>query len=255
MREYSQSPPQLPNQSKSHTSDRSQLGQRPIFDSSVNSSGFVLEDVEVEYSGIFALKSIQLSINQGEIVFITGPSGAGKTTLLNILSGKLNPTSGSVKLPIKNDLGKTFFTARVFQDLRLFEDLTLLENLQWSYDKFLYKNKKEFKEDLNELSRIFGIEDKLKLKINKANGGLKQKVAIIRALLAKPDAFIADEPTSSLDGDNAKKLFEVLNLYNSKRGMTVIWASHNKDLVKKFNGKIIHINSGKLIYSGHACFI
>ncbi|MBT6325532.1 MAG: cell division ATP-binding protein FtsE, partial [Bdellovibrionales bacterium] len=88
-----------------------------------------------------------------------------------------------------------------------------------------------------------------------ANGGLRQKIAIIRALLTRPEVFIADEPTSSLDYDNAYKLYEVLNLYNAKRGMTVIWASHNRELVKKFTGRVVHLDKGKLVYSGNACFI
>ena len=98
-------------------------------------------------------------------------------------------------------------------------------------------------------------KDRLHLKVNDANGGLKQKVAIIRALLTRPDVLIADEPTSSLDIDNTRRLFDVLNLYNVKRGLTVIWATHNKELIKSFTGRIIHLDNGRLVYSGNACFI
>jgi cell division transport system ATP-binding protein len=88
-----------------------------------------------------------------------------------------------------------------------------------------------------------------------ANGGLKQKVAMIRALLSKPQVLLADEPTAALDKESAMKLFEILNFYNVRRNLTVVWASHNRDLVKQFPGKIVHLDGGKLIYSGHACFI
>ena len=84
---------------------------------------------------------------------------------------------------------------------------------------------------------------------------MKQKIALIRALLARPNILIADEPTCSLDKESSVKLFEILNFYNLKRKLTVIWASHNRELVKQFPGKIIHLEKGKLIYSGHACFI
>ena len=93
------------------------------------------------------------------------------------------------------------------------------------------------------------------LALDKANGGLKQKVALVRALLAKPEIIILDEPTGSLDVDNARKVYEVLSYYNMKKKLTIIWASHNRELVKKFTGRIIHLDSGKLVYTGHACFI
>lgn len=215
---------------------------------------FYCEDVSVEFGEIRALKNIQLSIEKGEIVFLTGASGAGKTTLLKVLSGLQEPHSGRIIRPNINGK-KSLFISNVFQDLRLMGKYTCEENLLFSYDSSLYNSKAEFVTDMNELAKILGIKDRLHLKINDANGGLKQKVAIIRALLTRPDVLIADEPTSSLDIDNTRRLFDVLNLYNVKRGMTVIWATHNKELIKSFTGRIIHLDNGRLVYSGHACFI
>jgi cell division transport system ATP-binding protein len=216
---------------------------------------FYLEGVSVSFGNIEALKSVQISIDKKEIVFISGASGAGKTTLLKVLSGEIIPQVGRVKRLGKGGGNKEPFVARVFQDLRLIEDHSCLENLQLSYDSKIYSSRNEFQQDMMELCKILGINDRLNLKIKDANGGLKQKVAIIRALLSRPDVFIADEPTSSLDYENARKLFELLNLYNVKRGLTIIWASHNRELVKKFSGRIIHLDGGKVVYSGHACFI
>lgn len=216
---------------------------------------FYLEDVTVQFGRIAALKSVQLSIEKGEVIFITGSSGAGKTTLLKVLSGEIEPSGGKVRTPSKDFTGKAVFISRVFQELRLIDKLSCEENLMLSYDPSIYRNKNEFYGDLRELCKLLGIDDRVHLKVRDANGGLKQKVAIIRALLSRPDVFIADEPTSSLDSANARKLFDLLNLYNVKRGMTIIWASHNSDLVKKFSGRIVHLDNGKLVYSGHACFI
>ncbi len=210
---------------------------------------YKLDNVGVKFGSLQALKDVNLRINEGEIVFITGASGAGKTTLLNLLAGNILQTSGTAKIPSKK------FSAQVFQELRLVPNMTCLENLKLVYDPSLYKTKKEFNNDLKELAKILGITKRLNIKIGDANGGLKQKVAIIRALLTRPDVFIADEPTSSLDYENAKRLFDLLNVYNTKRGMTVIWASHNRDLVGRFVGKILHLENGRLIHSGHACFI
>ena len=212
---------------------------------------FVLKDVGVLFkNGIEALSSIELTINSREIAFITGSSGSGKTTLLKVIAGEIRPTNGSLTI-----LDKNLFISQVFQDLRLMSKKTCRENLKLSYDPSVFESKDEFNDELKELSKVFGIYDRLDIKISEANGGLKQKVAVVRALLTRPDVFIADEPTSSLDFENAQKLFDILHLYNMKRGMTVIWASHNRELVKRFSARIIHLDKGRVIHSGHACFI
>ena len=112
-----------------------------------------------------------------------------------------------------------------------------------------------FSNNLIELSKILGVHSRLGLKIRDANGGLKQKIAFMRALLSRPDVLLADEPTAALDFENARKMFDILNLYNVKQGLTVVWATHNKELVKNFTGRMVHMDKGRLIYSGHACFI
>ena len=176
--------------------------------------------------------------------------GAGKTTLLNVLSGDLLPTTGRVFRCQSEQ-----FITKVFQDLRLVENLSCQDNLKLCYDSEIYKSQKEFTEELKQLAKIFNIEDRLNTKIIQANGGLKQKIAILRSLLSRPEVVLADEPTSSLDKDNAFQLFDLFNFYNSKRKVTIVWASHNRELIKQFSGKIIHINQGRLIHKGHACFI
>ncbi|PIP91066.1 MAG: hypothetical protein COW01_08500 [Bdellovibrionales bacterium CG12_big_fil_rev_8_21_14_0_65_38_15] len=212
-----------------------------------------LHDASVKFDSVHALKNIELTIAKGEIVFVTGASGAGKTTLLRMLSGDIAPTSGMAKHPFSRR--EEFFVARVFQDLRLIPELTCEANLNIAYDPSLYDSRKAFEKDKAELCRVLSVSDRMKLKIKDANGGLQQKIAIIRTLLTKPDVLIADEPTSALDSDNGKRLFEVLNYFNMKRGMTIVWATHDKELVKSFSGRILHLDGGRLVYSGHACFI
>jgi ABC-type multidrug transport system ATPase subunit len=213
---------------------------------------YYLENVSVTFGHIEALKSVQLSVEKGEIIFLTGASGAGKTSLLRLLAGDLAPTSGRI---LFGSGGRGIFTAQVFQELRLLMNKTGEQNLLTAYDPEIYVSYDEFLRDMNDLCRALGIADRLELLMKDANGGLKQKIAIIRALLTRPDVLLADEPTSSLDLDNANKLFELLNLYNLRKGLTIIWASHNSELVKRFSGKIIHLDGGRLVYSGHACFI
>lgn len=212
-----------------------------------------LQDVSVSFGAIHALRNVELNIAKGEIVFVTGASGAGKTTLLRLLAGDLNPTSG--KCQHQSRSREDLFIGRVFQDLRLMPELTCEANLNISYDPSLYNSRKAFEKDKAELCRVLGVSDRLNLKIKDANGGLQQKIAIIRTLLTKPDVLVADEPTSALDAENGKRLFEVLSYFNMKRGMTIVWATHDKELVKRFTGRILHLDGGRLVYSGHACFI
>ena len=214
-----------------------------------------LEDVSCSFGAVEALKAVQFYVETGELVFITGVSGAGKTTLLRVLCGDLKPTRGRVQIASHSVYGQELFIAPIFQDLRLIGDRTCEANLLLAYDPALYESKKDFKREMMELCSVFGMTDRLNLKIQYANGGLKQKIGIIRALLSRPDILIADEPTSALDLDSTRKVFEIVNYYNVKKGMTIIWASHNRELIKQFSGRIAHLDQGRLVYSGHACFI
>lgn len=212
---------------------------------------FHLDDVSLKYGSYTALDGITLTVNPGDMMFVTGKAGAGKTSLLNILSQKVKAQKGRFHTSQSRDL----FVARVPQNLELLENKTCEQNLWVAYDRKIYKNKNEFYSDLIELANILGIKDRLGIKMSQANGGLRHKTALIRALLTRPRVLLADEPTASLDKESAHKIFDLLNFYNLKRNLTVVWATHNRELVKNFPGKIVHLENSKLVYSGHACFI
>lgn len=215
---------------------------------------FYLDEVSVSFKAketkAWALKGIKLSIRPGEIIFLTGPSGAGKTTLLRLLANELSPSSGIVVRPPSE-----LFIGIIAQDLQLLPDWSCYDNLKVAYDPLIYRHHQEFYDNLQELAQVFGITDRFHLKIAQANGGLRQKIAIVRALLARPGILLADEPTSALDYENAAKLYDVLHLYNRRYGTTIVWATHNRELVKQFTGRTLHLDRGKLVYTGHACFI
>lgn len=214
---------------------------------------FHLDNLSVEFGATPALRNVQLTVYPGEILFVTGPSGAGKTTLLSVLAGNIEPTMGKAILPHMKS--EKHFVSTVFQDLRLLQRKTCEDNLWLAYDTSIYSSKTDFHQEMDSLTRYLGIQTHLGKKIEDCNGGLKQKMAMVRALLSKPTALLADEPTSALDKDNSYKLFELLNHYNHKKGLTIVWATHNKELIKQFPGKIAHLDQGRLVYSGHACFI
>jgi len=202
---------------------------------------------------INAINDISFELKKGEILFLTGPSGAGKTTLLKMLSGELLPDSGKIDPgPIRDFYPKC---SLIYQDLKLLEHYTILENLEIVFNKKTHGSKSDFLDNLHYIAKVLDVYNRLNLKIKDCNGGLKQKVAFMRAILTEPDILIADEPTCSLDFENAHKIFEIIELYNQKMGMTVVWASHNRDLVRRFSGRLLHIEKGQIMFSGHACFM
>lgn len=238
-------------QTKSNIRERAQRRQMGNSSFSLGPQLFSTESLHVHFGNIKALNGVDFKIHQGEIVFLTGVSGAGKTTFLKALGGWQKPTQGRIQRPNSQKV----FTAPIFQDLKLSENQSCEKNLFSAYDSQLYSSKNEFVGDMTELAKVLGVHSRLGVKLKDANGGLKQKIAFMRTLLSKPDVILADEPTAALDFDNAKKIFDILNLYNVKQGLTVIWATHNKDLAKRFTGRMVHMDKGRIIYSGHACFI
>ena len=222
---------------------KSQIKTRPVFE---------FNQATVDFGKLRALRSIQLSVQAKDVLFVTGASGAGKSTLLNLMAGLVKPTSGTVTLAQESE---KFFVASVFQDLRLWQKKNCEENMWFSYDPRIYDTKEQFHKELVELSRLLGVYDHLSRPIQDCNGGLKSKVAMIRALLSKPNALLADEPTSALDKEASFRLFEVLSHYNQKQGLTLVWATHNREMVKQFPGLVAHLDAGRLLYSGQACFI
>jgi ABC-type multidrug transport system ATPase subunit len=207
-----------------------------------------LQDVSVRFGDLQALQKLSISVNQGDVVFLTGPTGAGKTTLLRVMAGDQEASSGQAIFQTKK-IGK------IFQDLRLLEDFTLEQNLFFAYEAKNYRNKNQFYDQMMEYAAAVGARDILHKKLSEMNGGMKQKIAFVRALLTKPDIILADEPTSSLDYQSSKRLFDILNYLNTKEGLTIIWATHNRELIKNFTGKILHIEKGKFVHMGNACFI
>lgn len=229
---------------KIHTSGYQQkLSERPIFQ---------LIGVNVAIERNIILHQIQLIINKGDFIFITGPTGAGKTTLLRFLYGELFNYSGEYIHSLQTPKGD-YFISRIFQDLKLFNELTVSANLELAFDAHLYDDQNQFWQDLKEYAKILGVLEHLDKKVENLSGGLKQKVAIMRTLLSKPDILLADEPTSNLDKKSSIQFFDILNFLNVKRKMTVLWATHNHDLIKNFHGKLIHLERGKITYVGNAC--
>lgn len=207
-------------------------------------------------NGTMALKGVNLHIDEGEFVFIVGPSGAGKTTLMKLLlreerisSGKL--TVGDYDLAAMSDFKVPYYRRElgvVFQDFRLFPKKTVFENVAFAMEVVGTPRKKIVRRVpaiLNTVN-LAGKQDSFP---NEISGGEQQRVALARALANNPKIIIADEPTGNID---PKMSLEIMNLLAkiNKLGKTVIVVTHEKSLVDYYQQRVVMLQNG-LITEDH----
>lgn len=213
-----------------------------------------VNDVYQAYGvGTRALKGIDLRVDDGEFVFIVGPSGSGKSTLAKLLTAELKPTEGRVLINGFNT--STMKTSEVpylrrtlgivFQDFRLIERKTVYENVEFAM-RIKGASPKEIKRRVSYVLDLVGILHKARRKPTELSGGEQQRVAIARALVNNPNTIIADEPTGNLDPDRSLEIMMLLEHINDL-GTTVIVVSHEKELVNKFDKRVVAIDGGLII--------
>ena len=201
---------------------------------------------------IKVLNDITFNFEPGKTYSIIGPSGSGKSTLLNLLSLIDNPTAGSIEISnnkiksnnkVKNDLIRAKKIGIIYQDKNLLSDFTALENVY--LPNLLVTNEKQKSIELaKKLIKNVGMSSRINHFPNELSGGENQRIAIARALINDPDIILADEPTGSLDSDNAKLIFKILfNLKNKNR--IIIFATHNRYFANMADCKIM-MNDGNI---------
>lgn len=212
----------------------------------------VFDSVSKKFGSTVALDNISLEIKQGEFVFIVGPSGAGKSTLLRILTREILPTSGKVlvsKVDITKLKDKDIPSLRrkigvVFQDFKLLDDRTVFENVALTLE-VLEKSDQEISKMVEHILKLVEIWDKRNLFPRQLSGGEAQRTAIARAVVAKPEIVLADEPTGDLDLKTAWGVIQLLNEINSW-GTTVIMATHNQEIVNTLKRRVVTLKKGKI---------
>jgi putative ABC transport system ATP-binding protein len=199
-----------------------------------------------------ALDGINLRINPGQFVAITGPSGSGKSTLANIIGGLDSPTSGNVEVDgmdlshVKDSQLSNYRNRHigfVFQSFNLQGNNTALENVMMPMI-FAKIRKSERKTRGLECLKAVGLEDRVKYKASQLSGGQRQRVAIARALALNPKIIIADEPTGNLDSARGAEIMHLLKNLN-KQGITLIIITHDNNIAREA-GRILNIHDGKL---------
>ena len=199
-----------------------------------------------------ALKNINLSVNKGEFVCITGKSGSGKSTLLHLLAGLDKPSSGEVIINNQNIYELSFDELTIFRRKNvgvIYQFYNLIPNLNVKENILLplFLDKKSVNEKrFNDLVKILGIKNKLKNMPNDLSGGMQQRVAIGRALINKPKILFADEPTGNLDSKNRIKVMQLLEYYNKRFKQTIIMVTHDESLARRCSRNII-MKDGKII--------
>lgn len=203
-------------------------------------------------SEVHVLKNLSLEVNDGEFVAIMGKSGCGKTTLLNILGTLEQVDSGEYFLAEKNIAGlgekekcklRRTKVATIYQNYNLVEDLNVYDNIILP---FIFDHGSYDKEYLMNLAKELDVDRLLYKKSGLISGGEKQRVAIVRALLQKPDVILADEPTGNLDSVNSEIVIKALKKGSDDYNQTIIMVTHDKDIAE-YADRIIHMKDGKII--------
>lgn len=207
-----------------------------------------------EYQEVRAADGVTFSIEEGEFVGFLGPNGAGKTTVLKMLSGLLNPTSGTAKVLgftpwERKDAMKRQFSLLMGQKNALWWDLPARESLE--LNRAIYGiEKKTYARIVDELTELLDCKDKLDVMVRELSLGERMKMELIAALLHSPKVLFLDEPTIGLDVTSQKKVREFLRYYNSDKKIVTMLTSHYMQDIEELCARVIIIDHGKLFFDG-----
>ncbi len=199
------------------------------------------------------LRDVNITIEDGEFVFVMGRSGSGKSTLIRLLLKEVEPTEGRI---IVNDMDLGRMPRRyipkyrrklgvVFQDFRLLKDRNVYENVAFA-QRVIGASGRAIRESVPEMLRLVGLSAKYKSYPHQLSGGEQQRVAIARALINRPEVLLADEPTGNLDPQNAIEIMRLLDEIN-RQGTTVIVVTHSREIVDMMAKRVITIDRGMVI--------
>ena len=201
---------------------------------------------------IIVLKNLSFKFKKGKIYSLSGPSGSGKSTLLNLLSLTDRPSSGNIKIDNRNinhneieinDKIRSSNIGIVYQEKNLLPDFTAIENICIASLAANNNHKMAEQESLKIIQKV-GLKDRTNHYPSELSGGEMQRIAISRSIVNKPRIILADEPTGSLDHENANQIFNLLfKLKNNDR--VIVFATHNRFFANKADYKI-SLSNGKI---------
>ncbi|HEX8296932.1 MAG TPA: ABC transporter ATP-binding protein [Chthoniobacteraceae bacterium] len=207
-----------------------------------------------EYEQVRAVDGVSFSIEEGEFVGFLGPNGAGKTTVLKMLSGLLNPTSGTARVLgftpwERKDEMKRQFSLLMGQKNALWWDLPARESLE--LNRAIYGiEPARFRQIVGGLTELLDVTDKLDVMVRELSLGERMKMELIAALLHSPKVLFLDEPTIGLDVTSQKKVREFLRSYNSEHQIVTMLTSHYMQDIEELCQRVIIIDHGRIFFDG-----
>ena len=215
-----------------------------------------IEDINVFYGAIHAIKGVSLEVNQGEIVTLIGANGAGKSTILRTVSGLLKPKEGTISfedsvisgMPAHEIVAKGI--SQVPEGRRIFAEMTVMENLELG--AFTRKDKAGIKEDLEVVfTRFPRLKERMTQDAGTLSGGEQQMLAMGRALMSRPRLLLLDEPSMGLAPLLIKEIFNIIVDIN-KAGTTVLLVEQNANMALSIAHRAYVLETGRITLSGDA---
>ncbi len=204
---------------------------------------------------VVALENVNLSVEPGEFLGVTGPSGSGKSTLMNLLGGLDTPSAGRIRVQGRfiSELNKYELAlyrrhqvGMIFQSFNIISSYTALENVAFPL-LFAGVPKKNRNQRAAEILTVVGLSARKDHRPSELSGGEQQRVAIARALINQPKILLADEPTGNLDSGTSAQIVQTLANLNKNHHLTVIMISHEESLQQKFADRVIRLCDGKIV--------
>ena len=211
-----------------------------------------LVDVVKTFDTTFALDSINLSVERGELFFLLGPSGCGKTTCLRTIAGFYQPDSGELFFGdhlMNNVPPHKRNTGMVFQNYALWPHMTVAENIEYGLS-LRKENKSLRREKVFSALQTIQMEDYIDRPINKLSGGEQQRVALARALVIKPDVLLLDEPLSNMDAKLRLEMRNEIKRIHSQSNITAIYVTHDQSEALSMADRMAVMKDGKIIQVG-----
>ncbi len=225
------------------------MTQTSLSGTSGSSAGAVpavrISGVTKDFGSVHAVRGIDLTLDQGEIVAFLGPNGAGKTTTIDMVLGLSHPTSGSVEvlgLPPRHAIARGLVSA-VMQTGGLLKDLTVRETVQYTASLFAGAT------PVDEVLRTAGIESIADRKVGKCSGGEQQRLRFAMALLSDPALLLLDEPTTGMDVEGRRAFWSAIRA-DAEKGRTVLFATHYLEEADQYADRIVLISHGRIVADG-----
>ena len=229
-----------------------------------------VENINVYYGVIHALKDISFQVNEGEIVALIGANGAGKTTVFNMLTGVYRPTDGGIRLNGENLIGKKPYeinrmgVARTFQNIRLFKEMSVIDNIKVGLHESMkydlasslirlpnyWKEEKHCTERAFELLDIFHMADMAYTQAGSLPYGAQRRLEIMRALATSPKLLLLDEPAAGMNPSETAELTETIRRIRDEFNIAVLLIEHDMSLVMGICEGIAVLNFGRIIAKG-----